>query len=82
MPPKNKPTPTEPAEPAVFDQAPDEQGRIVLDRPATTDEAVAQDEANRKRLAENRAKRFAGRPNRASTTFVNRESREEVRPPS
>ncbi len=45
----------------VYEQAPDPRGRIRLDRPATPQEAQAQDEANRAAYEAERASRFRPR---------------------
>lgn len=47
------------AEQEVFEQAPDECGRLRLDRPFTAEEARAQDEAHQAIHVENRRQRFA-----------------------
>ncbi len=47
------------ADQEVFEQAPDERGRLRLDRPFTAEEAQAQDEAHQAAYVENRQRRFA-----------------------
>ena len=48
-------------EATIFEQTPDQHGRIRLDRPLTGTEAQEQNEQNRERYVEQRRKRFQGR---------------------
>ena len=52
---------TQTDEPQVFEQRPDERGRIRLDRPLTAAEAAAQDAEHAALLVEDRNARFSGR---------------------
>lgn len=51
-------------EPEVYEQQPDERGRIRMDRPLTGPEALAQDEQNRRSVEEGRRQAFADRATR------------------
>ena len=48
-------------EPVVYEQEADARGRIRMDRPFTGDEALAQDQENRKAVEEARRRAFADR---------------------